>query len=97
MAANHKLTGVLRGRKVTATETHAGMLLVHLDDGSTMTVRTGGPVPKPFPSGSVQGVRQQGTRLSLDFEDGTSVDIPLAEETSSVMVRDRGGAMEYAD
>jgi len=42
-------------------------------------------------------VRRQGTTLDLDFESGGTLQIPLAEETSSVMVRDKSYVMEYAD
>ncbi len=47
--------------------------------------------------GTVQAVRQQGTTLDLEFEGGGTLAIPQAEETSSVMVRDKNGVMEYAD
>ena len=47
--------------------------------------------------GKVQKVRQQGTELDLDLEGGTSVKIETAEATSSVVLRDKAGKLEYAD
>jgi hypothetical protein len=60
MAPNHKLTNVIKGRKV-------------------------------------QAVQQSDTDLVLQFEDGSTVRIKLAEPASSVMVRDAQNKMEYAD
>jgi hypothetical protein len=60
MAANQKLTNVIKGR-------------------------------------TVKQVRQEGSVLHLDFEDDSTMEIKLAEETSSVMVRDGKNKMEYAD
>jgi hypothetical protein len=37
------------------------------------------------------------TELALDFEDGSTLLIPLAEATTSVMVRARDHTLEYAD
>jgi hypothetical protein len=60
MAPNHKLTNVIKGRKV-------------------------------------QAVQQSDVDLVLQFEDGSTMRIKLAEPTSSVMVRDAQNKMEYAD
>jgi len=60
MAPNHKLTNVIKDRKV-------------------------------------QSVQQSDTDLVLQFEDGSTLRIKLAEPTSSVMVRDAQNKMEYAD
>ena len=62
-----------------------------------MTVQTAGSSNSAATGGKVKTVRQQGTTLDLDFEGGGTLAIPLAEETSSVMVRDKSGTMEYAD
>ena len=43
-------------------------------------------------------VRQGGPELALDLEGGnSSMTIQTAEETSSVMLRDKTGGLEYAD
>jgi hypothetical protein len=45
----------------------------------------------------VQSVQQSGVDFILQFEDGSTMHIKLAEPTSSVMVRDAQNKMEYAD
>lgn len=47
--------------------------------------------------GKALKVRRQDTDLALDLEGGSSAAIKLAEATSSVMLRDKAGKMEYAD
>ena len=42
-------------------------------------------------------VQQQGTDLLLDMETGGPLRIDTAEATSSVMLRKKGGDLEYAD
>lgn len=97
MARNQKLTKVIAGRSIAGTEPAADALKVRFDDGSTMTVRTSGPAKGAGAQAKVKAVRQQGTTLNLDLEDGSTVEIPTAEETSSVMLRDKNGVLEYAD
>ena len=98
MHSNQKLTKIIAGRSISGTSQADGLLTITFDDGSTMKVKlapsntnlgaTGGKVAK---------VRQQGTNLILDLEGGGSVPITTAEATSSVMIRDKAGKMEYAD
>jgi hypothetical protein len=45
----------------------------------------------------VQAAQQSDTDLVLQFEDGSTMRIKLAEPTSSVMIRDAQNKMEYAD
>ena len=97
MAANHKLTEVLKGRKINGTQNQGGKLIVNFDDGSTMTIKTVGNSNSASTGGAIESVRQEGTTLNLDFEGGAILEIPLAEATSSVMVRDKNHTMEYAD
>lgn len=102
MVSNHKLTTVLKGRTIKEARTADGVLTVRFDDGSTMTVKTAsGDAPQVGENvgaaGPVEAVRQTGTLLRLDFNDGTVLDVPTAEVTSSVMVRDKNHALEYAD
>jgi hypothetical protein len=97
MASNHKLTGVLKGRRITGTQSTGDELRISFDDGSTMTVQTGGSASSASTGGAVNGVRQQDDRLHLDFEDGGTWEIQTAEPTSSVIVRDKDHKLEYAD
>lgn len=106
MAANRKLTGVIKGRTVKDISTGQNALSLSFDDGSVARIKTGdqpSPPSSAEDSGSgvkgktIKSVQQKGSTLTLTFEDNTSTDINLAEATSSVMVRDKAGSMEYAD
>src|ERR1051325_7606413 len=97
MHSNNKLTGVIKGRTIKATQNDASGLNITFDDGSTMHIKTAGNANVASTGGKVQAMRQEGTTLELVFESGTKLDIPLAEATSSVMVRDKNHVMEYAD
>lgn len=98
MAANKKLTPILAGRTVKSVERDEDGIRAIFTDGSTMKVKTSGPVTaESLINRTVQKVRQAGTKLSLDFKDGSSAEIPLAEATSSVMLRDKENKLEYAD
>jgi hypothetical protein len=97
MAANHKLTGVLKGRTITGTQSAGNELRISFNDGSTMTVQTGGPASSASTGGAVKAVRQQDNQLHLDFEDGGTWEIQTAEPTASVLVRDKEHKLEYAD
>ncbi len=97
MTSNHKLTSLIKGRIISSTSNQGNILTVQFTDGSHMTVQTAGSSNSAATGGTIKAVRQQGTTLALDFEAGGTQEITLAEETSSVMVRDKNNAMEYAD
>ncbi len=97
MASNHKLTALIAGRTVAGTSNAGDVLTIKFDDGSLMTVQTAGSSNSAATGGTVKAVRQSGTTLSLDFAPSGTMEIQTADETSCVMVRDKGGAMEYAD
>jgi hypothetical protein len=46
---------------------------------------------------SVERVQQDVALLTLTFSDGSTIEVRLEAETSSVMVRDSQGTIEYAD
>lgn len=97
MASNHKLTSLLQGRVIAGTSNADNALTISFTNQSKMTVQTAGSSNSASTGGTVKAVRQSGTTLNLDMETGGTMEIPLAEETSSVMVRDGSGTMEYAD
>lgn len=98
MHSNQKLTKVIKGRTISGTSQADNALEITFDDGSKMKVKTApSNANSAATGGKILKVRQQGTDLSLDLEDGKSVAIQTAEETSSVMLRDKNGKMEYAD
>ncbi len=95
---NRKLTPIIAGRSIKEATQRDGALNVTFGDGSNMRIKVGALAPTQQLAGrTVKSVRQGGTEMDLDMQDGTSVAISLAEETSSVMLRDAGGELEYAD
>ncbi len=98
MASNHKLTALLKGRTLAGTSQSGGVATLTFTDGSVMTVQTAPSSSNSAATGgTVKAVRQQDTRLDLDFEDGSTLELTTAEATSSVMVRDKNHVLEYAD
>jgi len=99
MAANHKLTKLLSGRTISGTSQSADhVLTVTFTDGSTLTVKTApASTNTAATGGTIDKVRQQGVELDLDLKGGGSLAITTAEATSSVMLRDKDGKLEYAD
>lgn len=99
MASNQKLTKLIAGRAIAACTQVEGLLTLTLDDGATMRVKTtpAATAPTLNPAVKIKKVRQRGTELDLDLEDGTTFSIHLAEATSSVVLRDHAGKLEYAD
>ncbi len=97
MASTHKLTGILKGRRINSTSNQGNVLTIGFDDGSAMTVKTAGTSNSASTGAAIAAVRQQDTTLHLDFESGQTLTIQTAEATSSVMVRDKNHGLEYAD
>jgi hypothetical protein len=94
MARNQKLTKVIAGRTVKAATVEAGGLLVLFDDESRMKIKTAGPATVP-PGGKVKSVRESRAEFKIDFEDGSSATLCLADTGSSVAVRNKNNAVEY--
>lgn len=98
MHSNQKLTKLIAGRTISGTSQADDVLTVTFDDGSTMKIKTAPTNANSAATGSkVVKVRQGGTDLAVDLEGGSTVTIQTAEATSSVMLRDKAGALEYAD
>lgn len=100
-AANHKLTKIIAGRTINGTSNQGSQLTINFSDGSHMTVQTTGSSNSASTGGTIDKVRQDADlttpKLYLDMEGGSSLEIPLASPTSSVMVRAKDNHMEYAD
>lgn len=100
MARNRKLTPIIAGRAIAQVGWDGATALLHFDDGSVLRVRTAAPPAAdapPLKLGTVRAVRQSTAAIAFDLEDGSSLQLPLAEPTSCVMLRDAKGTMEYAD
>ena len=94
MRRNQKLTKAIAGRTIKVATTELGGVFVLFDDQSTMKIKTAGPATMP-PGGKVKFVREAKAELKIDFEDGSSATVYLADPGSSVAVRDKNNAVEY--
>jgi hypothetical protein len=98
MAANQKLTKLIKGRTISGTVQAENVFSITFTDGSKMTVKTApSNTNSAVTGGVIDKVRQKGTELNLDLKGSGSVTITTAEATSSVMLRDKSGNLEYAD
>jgi hypothetical protein len=94
MPRNQKLTRVIAGRIIKAVTTEPGCVLVLFDDRSNMKIKTTAPATIP-PGGKVKSVHEARTEFRIDFEDGSSATLSLANPGSSVAVRDKNNTVEY--
>jgi hypothetical protein len=85
---------VIAGRTVKAATVEPGGVLVLFDDESHMKIKTAGPATIP-PGGKVKCVHESRAEFKIDFEDGSSASLCLADPGSSVAVRDKNNAVEY--
>ena len=98
MHANQKLTKTIAGRTISGTAQADNVFTITFDDGSTMKVKVAASnTNTAVAGGKVAKARQADTTLILDLEGGGNVTIQTAEATSSVMLRDKAGKLEYAD
>ena len=98
MALNKKLTPLLAGRMVKTVRYEDDTLSVIFADDSTMKIKTGAPgAYDSLPGRTIKAVRQRNDVMNIDFNDGSTVKIKLAAATSSVMLRNGSGKLEYAD
>jgi hypothetical protein len=94
MPRNQKLTKVIAGRTVKAATVEPGGVLVLFDDESRMKIKTAGPATVP-PGGKVKCIHESMAEFKINFEDGSSATLSLADPGSSVAVRDKNNAVEY--
>lgn len=97
MALNRRLTPIVAGRTVKSASQNENMLSIIFSDGSEMKIKGTAEPGDRFVDRIVKTIRQKGNELHLDFTDSTSLEVSLAEPTSSVMLRDETGKLEYAD
>ena len=94
MQRNQKLTKVLAGRTIKTVTTEPGSVLVLFDDQSSMKVKIAGPTTIP-PGGKIKSIHEAKADFKIEFEDGSSATLSLANPGSSVAVRDKNNAVEY--
>jgi hypothetical protein len=94
MPRNQKLTKIIAGRTVRVATVEPGGVLVLFDDQSNMKIKTAGPATIP-PGGKVKSVHESKVEFKIEFEDGPTATLCLANPGSSVAVRDKNNAVEY--
>jgi len=94
MPRNQKLTRVIAGRTVKVATVEPGGVLVLFDDESRMKIKAVEPATIP-PGGKVKSVHEAKTEFKIEFEDGSSATLCLADPGSSIAVRDKNHAVEY--
>ena len=93
---NQKLTNVVKGRTVQSATAEHESLIVVFDDHSTMTVKTTAGRAAAIAAGAkVKAVMEDVDECILQFEDGSSVNVKLANPGASVAVRASNSAVEY--
>ena len=96
MPRNQKLTAVISGRTVQSATGEPGRLVVMFNDHSTMTVKTAPGLALAISAGAiVKAVMEDADECTLQFEDGSSVTVKLANPGASVAVRAHNSAVEY--
>ena len=94
MPRNQKLTKAIAGRTIKTVTFEPSGVLVLFDDQSKMKIKTAGPATIP-PEGKVKCIHEARAEFKIDFEDGSSATLSLADPGSSVAVRDKNHAVEY--
>ena len=94
MRRNQKLTKVVAGRTIKAVTTEPGTVLVLFHDQSSMKIKTAGAAAVS-PGSKVKSVHETKPDFRIEFEDGSSATLSLANPGSSVAVRDKNNAVEY--
>jgi hypothetical protein len=99
MPFNELLSHVIVDRTIQAVSSAGGLLQLSFSDGSIMQIKTGGPAPATdaLVGHKVKMVHQTDQEMDLNFTDNSTGRIKLAEASSSVILRDKYGNLEYAD
>jgi hypothetical protein len=96
MVRNQKLTTVIKGRTVQSATVEPERLVVVFNDHSTMTVKTVPGLAVAISIGArIKAVLEDADECTLQFADGASVTVKLANPGASVAVRARNSAVEY--
>jgi hypothetical protein len=94
MLKNQKLTKVIAGRTVKAVTPAPGGILILFDDQSKMRIKTESAAAVS-PERTVKSVYETRAEFKIEFEDGSSAILQLADPGSSVTVRDKNNMVEY--
>ena len=94
MPRNQKLTKVVAGRTIKTVTTEAGGVLVLFGDQSSMKIKTAAPA-MVSPGSRIKSVHEAKAEFKIEFEDGSTATLWLADPGTSVAVRDKNNVVEY--
>ena len=92
MELNRKLTQLLKGRTIQSESGDEGHVAITFDDQSTLKLKVAGTVSV---GAKVEAVHEAGEHFQVDLEEGSSVQLKLADPGSPVTLRDKSGAVQY--
>jgi hypothetical protein len=96
MAVNLRLTHVVKNRDVQNFQVKGSELLISFVDGSTMTVTIAGCNSLPLHEGArIRQISEDQTTLLFECEDGSILDVTIADPGNSMIVRDKNNQVEY--
>ena len=94
MELNRKLTHLLKGRTIQSESGDEDHVAITFDDESTLKLRVAGQATVSV-GAKVEAVHEAGEHFQVDLEEGSSVQVRLADPGSSVALRDKSGAVQY--
>lgn len=80
MRRNQKLTKVIGARTVERATAERGKLVIKFDDQSTLRVEAAGIADMAPPRGRIKATLEDGIQFTLQFEDGSTVTLQLADQ-----------------
>jgi hypothetical protein len=96
MGLNRKLTHVVKNRVIQNFQMTGSELLLTFVDGSTMKVKISESNTPPLPQGArIRQISEDQTKLVIECEDNTAIEVTLADPGASVAVRDKTYQVEY--
>lgn len=93
---NKKLSKIIAGRTIKHRSQVDGRIVIEFTDGSILNIKSHDPAPD-IAGKVVVTIKQQALDFEIQFGDGSLLKVKLAEETSSVMLRNKEEVLEYAD
>ena len=94
MPRNQKLTKVIAGRTIKALTTEPGAVVILFDDRSSMRIKIT-VAPALSPGSKIKSIYEVKTEFKIEFEDGSTATLQLADPGSSLAVRDKNNVVEY--
>ena len=96
MALNHKLTRVLKDRIVQTVQVNASEISIEFFDGSTTKIKIMESNSPPLRERArIQTISEDQTKLLIECEDISTLDVTLADPGNSVSVRNKNKQVEY--